>query len=127
MSERVGIAVNGVCPMGCGSTLTFIDGYVRCVKRECPRPTAATELLNLSADHVVVFDEFGFTVEHPARERILGTMHNCEAHAALRKLEEQPVPDGRYKMVKREHDPTSESVRSDSIGYGFEPVGETAQ
>lgn len=127
VNERIGIAVNGVCPMGCGDTLSFIDGDVRCVKRECPRPLAATELLNLSPDHVVTFGDLGYTVEHPSSERIEGTMHECEFHTALMGLEEAPMPNGRYRMVKRPHDPTSSSFRSDGLEYDFEPLGEEAE
>jgi hypothetical protein len=120
--------VNGFCPMGCGETL-WLDthGYVTCQNVECERPRAASELLALPADHFVTFDDFGFTVEHPMRERVLGTMPKCEVHAALRKLQGPPVPNGRYKVTKREHDATSESFRSGDIGYDFEPVGEAAQ
>lgn len=115
--------IHGECPMGCGATLVLSHGgHVVCGRKGCPRPVAASELLHLPTDHVAYIDAHHFTIEHPARERIEGTMHTCEFNLALQKLDGPPVPNGRYRMVKRDHDPTSQSRRSDDIGYDFERI-----
>jgi hypothetical protein len=89
--------VAGTCPMGCGSTLFMgAGGHVTCSLLGCPRPTAADELLHLPTEHVVIFDDRGWTLEHPARERVEGTMHGCAVHEALRELAGAPVRPGRY-------------------------------
>lgn len=89
--------VAGRCPMGCGATL-FVGagGHVTCSLLGCPRPTAADELLHLPTEHYVVFDEHGWTLEHPARERIEGAMHGCAVYEQLRALDGAPVRPGRY-------------------------------
>ena len=89
--------VAGQCPMGCGETLFLgSGGYITCSLIGCPHPAAASDLLHLPTDHFVVFDEDGFTLEHPARERVQGTMHNCPTHAQLRALKGAPMKPGRY-------------------------------
>lgn len=93
--------VKGYCPMGCGKTLFLGDGgYVTCSWIDCPRPTAATDVLELDHDHHVVFDAHTFTVEHPVRERIEGTMHGCDLHQAISRLAEPPMPPGRYRAAR---------------------------
>jgi hypothetical protein len=52
--------------------------------------------LHLPTEHFVVFDDQGWTLEHPARERVDGTMHGCPVHEQLRALEGAPVQHGRY-------------------------------
>jgi hypothetical protein len=89
--------VAGKCPMGCGETLFLGDGgHVTCSLLGCLRPSAGDELLHLPTEHYVVIDADGFTLEHPARERVEGTMHNCPTHSALRALDGAPMPPGRY-------------------------------
>lgn len=94
-----GQRVAGECPMGCGRTL-FLGhgGHVTCSLLGCPHPTAADELLHLPTEHYVVFDEQGWTLEHPARERIEGSMHGCAVHDAMRALTGAPVKPGRYMV-----------------------------
>jgi hypothetical protein len=93
--------VAGRCPMGCGETLFLgSGGHVTCSLDRCPRPTAVDELVHLDTEHYVVFDEAGWTLEHPARERIDGTMHGCEMHEALRALDGAPVRHGRYRLTR---------------------------
>lgn len=47
-----------------------------------------------------VFDELGFTVEHPLRERLeKGGMHGCALHQHLRRSKGAPVRPGRYRAV----------------------------
>lgn len=93
------IAVQGLCPMGCGRTLFLADGgHVTCSWHECPRPSAADELLHLDDRHVVTVDDVGFTVEHPTRERVEGSMHNCAVFQGLRALDGAPVKPGRYRV-----------------------------
>lgn len=89
--------IAGACPMGCGSTLFLGEGgHVTCSLLGCSRPGAADELLHLPTEHYVVFDEQGWTLEHPACERIEGTMHGCPMHEQVRALEGAPVRPGRY-------------------------------
>lgn len=92
--------VAGECPMGCGATLFLgSGGHVTCSLIGCPRPTAADELLHLTTDHAVIFDDHGWTVEHPARERLDGAMHLCALHQHLRSLDGAPVAPGRYRVA----------------------------
>ena len=89
--------VAGNCPMGCGSTLFLgSGGHITCSLISCPNPCAADGLLHLPTEHYVVFDEQGWTLEHPARERIEGSMHGCPVHEQLRALDGAPVRPGRY-------------------------------
>jgi hypothetical protein len=91
--------VAGACPRGCGETLFLAEGgHVTCALLGCPNPCAADELLHLPTEHYVVFDEQGWTLEHPARERIDGTMHGCSVHERLRALNGAPVKPGRYMV-----------------------------
>ena len=122
---RANATVAGHCPMGCGATLFLGDGgHVTCSLLGCPRPTAADELLHLDTEHYVVFDERSFTVEHPPRERIEGSMHECQLHLAIRELDGPPVAPGRYRATPHGVDGYSESFRSDAIGWEFERIEE---
>ena len=93
--------VAGKCPMGCGETLILgTGGHVTCSYLGCPRPAAPDELLHLHDDHVMEVGERSFTIEHPTRERLVGTMHECPAHSWARKLPGPAVRPGRYRMVE---------------------------
>jgi hypothetical protein len=85
--------------MGCGETLFLGDGgHVTCSLLGCPNPCAADKLLHLHTDHVVTFDKDGFVLEHPTRERVEGTMHDCPIHGYLRGLDAAPMRPGRYRV-----------------------------
>jgi hypothetical protein len=84
---------------------------------------AASELLNLSPEHFVTFDERGFTIEHPIRERIEGSMPDCPLLADLRAAEGPPVPPGRYLVTPRQRDLASEAFRSGVLAWNFTRVG----
>jgi hypothetical protein len=97
----VDVKVAGFCPYGCGDTLFLGDGgHVTCSLLGCPNPTGVDELLHLDHEHYVTFDEDGFTVEHPLRERINGTMHGCPLHSYLQTLDGAPMKPGRYRVVE---------------------------
>lgn len=66
---------------------------------------------DVDTEHAVVFDEHGFTVEHPARERVDGSMHLCPLHQYLRELSRVPVVPGHYRAVARA-----------AGGWDFEPL-----
>lgn len=91
--------VQGHCPMGCGETLFLgSGGYVTCSWFSCPRPDAASLLLEQTeTDHVVEFaDDDTFTIMHPLRERLEGELMACPLHAYLVGLVGPPVAAGRY-------------------------------
>lgn len=105
-------AVRGYCPMGCGETLNRIDQQVICTADECPRPTAAKEILSdTETEHVVEFTMTGFTIRHPLRERLDDGLLRCELHRYLAALDGPPQVQGRYR-----------SGRSAS-GWAFERLG----
>lgn len=101
------------CPM-CGGELevqpVFDDdtscdhGELSCLSVACKRPRAASELLtDPEIEHIVVFDEQGFTIQHPLRERMDGDLFNlftCGLHAHLRALDGPPDPIGRYRAAE---------------------------
>lgn len=91
--------VDGYCPMGCGRTL-FLGGggLVTCSFIRCPRPDAVADLLaDKETEHVVGFDEDGFTIRHPLRERLDDAVMTCELHAYIAGLDGPPVRPGRYR------------------------------
>lgn len=100
MSDQVGHPkVKGCCPMGCGDTLFLgTGGYVTCSLIGCPDPSAASEILeDPETEHIVVFDEKGFTVQHPLRERLAGELFDCPLHEYCRRFDGPPVVAGRYR------------------------------
>lgn len=91
--------VRGFCPMGCGETLYLDDDHVMCGYQLCPRPGAAGEILaEPLADHVVIFDEVGFTIRHPLRERLDGQLEDCELHGWCLSRGSPPVAPGKYRV-----------------------------
>ncbi|MCU1679246.1 MAG: hypothetical protein JWM93_4004 [Frankiales bacterium] len=115
------IDIHGYCPMGCGTTLSAgASGRISCVDIDCPRPYAVDELLSApETEHVVEFGESTFTVQHPLRERLDGSLFACPVHSAIAALDGPPVPPGRYRATPTPIDPVSHSVRSDSTGYDW--------
>lgn len=116
--------VAGFCPYGCGETLHTADGgHIVCNGQDCPNPTAVDKLLHMPHEHIVIFTEQGFTIEHTLSERIEQSMAECPLMEALHTLGEMPVSaPGRYLAVKHQPDGYSESYRSDSIGWDFIPT-----
>lgn len=95
--------VMGFCPMGCGATLFLGEGgHVTCSFVECPAPDAVDRLLaDRDTEHIVRFDEQGFSMQHPLRERLDGALLDCTLHARLRAEPEMPVPEpGVYRVVE---------------------------
>jgi len=91
--------VQGYCPMGCGEMLFLGEGgHVTCSKLDCSNPAAVDEILGDSETlHVVVFDEEGFSIQHPLKERLEGELFDCGLHAYLRGLGGPPARPGRYR------------------------------
>lgn len=131
-------SVQGVCP-ACGNRTLFrgAGGHITCSWvgspragiAGCPDPCAADTLLSAEhahTDHIVTFTDYGFTVQHPLRERIAGTMESCSLHQELsRDLAGPPEQGaGSYRVVRRPVDGYSESYRSPGSlsGWSLEPV-----
>lgn len=91
--------IQGWCPMGCGETLTATDdGYITCSHIDCPAPAAAGDILDgRETEHIVVFNEVGFTVRHPLRERLDDSLMHCDLHEYVSLLDGPPVRPGRYR------------------------------
>jgi hypothetical protein len=98
-----GPEVRGHCPMGCGETLFLgSGGYVTCARVECPRPDAASGILEeRETEHIVVSEEDSFSVAHPLKERLEDTLFDCPLHLYLRGLDAAPVGPGRYRVRDR--------------------------
>lgn len=96
------VKVRGFCPMGCGETL-FVgeDGCVTCADIDCPASGAVTTLLeDFETEHIVLFDEDGFSIQHPPRERLNGELFDCALHSRLRAQDEMPVEEeGLYRVI----------------------------
>lgn len=95
--------VAGFCPMGCGETLQLaelVGGQVVCLDENCPRPTAAAELLaDRETDHIVELGETEFTVRHPLRERLDDALMECSLHRRIAGLFVPAADPGRYRVV----------------------------
>ena len=64
--------VLGYCPMGCGQTLEYDSStlYILCRDTNCPNNAVVTKiLLDPETNHLVTFDEMGWSAIHPLRER----------------------------------------------------------
>ena len=71
-----------------------------CRREGCPRPGAVSEIIaDPEFEHVVTFEDTGFTVRHPLRERLDDEMFRCTVHGYLAQLTAPPVPNGRYRMA----------------------------
>lgn len=76
--------------------------------------------------HVVFLGRTGFHLAHtePERDDLEMDLESCELHQWLASDDpttlDIPPQIGLYKVTKREHDPTSESFRSDHCPYDFE-------
>lgn len=95
-----GTGVPGYCPMGCGQTLFRASGgYITCRYLECPRPDAMSSILeDQEHEHLVTFDEKGFTVRHPLRERLDEQLMSCDLHRFCADLSGPPAQLGTYRV-----------------------------
>lgn len=114
--------LHGYCPMGCGETLFLSDGgHVECSNVDCPRCDAVDTILAESeTEHVAVFDDEGFALQHPLRERVEGELFKCDIHQRLRAIGGAPVTPGRYRVTVHEPDAYSESYRPGTGGLDYE-------
>jgi hypothetical protein len=96
--------VKGHCPMGCGETLFVASGgYLTCSYVTCPRPDAVATLLeDRETEHVVVFDNDGWTVRHPLRERLDDALLICRIHNDIDQLRGPPAQLGTYRAWKQD-------------------------
>lgn len=76
-------------------------------------------------EHVVYVGEHHFVMAHTDEERATINLEDCELHRWMEEREFAPAGPGyAYRVVKRPHDPTSESFRSDgSDSWVFERLG----
>lgn len=108
------------CP-ACGSTLAILtldDGpELLCNSFECPRPTAAAEILaDREVDHIATLDEHGFTLRHPLAERLDGALLDCSLHDHLTEYghlyaEGHDLAPARIGRFRIEWDPAREWLR----------------
>lgn len=100
------LQVAGWCP-ACGGHSLFLaqGGYVTCSRDDCPRPDAAADILGeQETEHIVVFDDDGFTVKHPLRERLDDALLTCDLHRHCARLSGPPVRPGRYRATANADD-----------------------
>jgi hypothetical protein len=90
--------------------------------------TTLQDRLGLRDTHVVWLGQQDYTIAHTDAERESSTpLDQCSLHAWLG--ENGPPPDLElncwYLVVPREHDPYSESFRSDARPWDFELLADT--
>jgi hypothetical protein len=117
------VDVTGWCPMGCGRTLHLNSesGMIACLNKACPSPLAVTKLI--SADrpfHLVKISRKDFSVEHPLKERAIGSLFDCSLVTWLEALDRAPVSAGFYRVS--EVDPSITDLSEDEVtldGWSF--------
>lgn len=89
MGERLLLeAAHGIapaCPV-CNHELAYTKshGELTCTWSDCPRPTAATELLSEGeTEHLITLTTDGYTIKHPIRERLDDALLNCPLAAYI--------------------------------------------
>lgn len=94
------VDIEGHCPMGCGKTLFVgVSGRITCGYVQCPRPNAVDKLLaDREIEHLVTFDEQGFTIRHPLRERLDEQLMTCDLHKLCASLPGPPPQLGTYRV-----------------------------
>lgn len=100
--------VAGYCPMGCGETLFLgSGGAITCSYMECPAPDAVHRILaDPEHEHIARFDQAGFSLQHPLRERLDGALFDCRLHGEMRDFAEMPVPEeGTYRVLEHPNAP----------------------
>lgn len=119
------IDVLGYCPMGCGKTLHLNpdSGMIACLNKSCPSPLAVTKLIGAdSTSHLVKIERTGWTLEHPLKERVTGSLFDCSLADWLEHLDRAPVSSGLYRVT--EVDPSIENLDEDASvdGWTFRKV-----
>lgn len=98
------VDVAGSCP-ACGKESLMVGegGRLTCRRLDCPRPTAADEILDdgLGRDHKVTLGEIGFTMLHPLIERLDDGLEGCQLHRWLTLQDETPMDPGTYRVEDR--------------------------
>lgn len=104
--------VRGYCPVGCGKSLHLTgDGSIVCLSRDCPEPDAAQKiLLDSETEHIALFEEETFTIQHPLRDR-LGDLFSCTVHTLVSALPGPPEgKTGKYRVRVADGDLILESL-----------------
>lgn len=88
--------------MGCGETLFLGEGgYVTCSLVGCPRPTAASEILeDGETEHVVQIEGVNWHLRHPLKERLDDAMFTCKVAHSIAVRGGPSVEPGRYRVVR---------------------------
>jgi hypothetical protein len=97
------VRIGGFCPMGCGPELglevALDHGRIECQNPLCPRPTAAQEILcQEHPDHIVHLSRNGWSITHPAKERLDDELSRCGLNVWLNRWRELPYGPGRYRV-----------------------------
>lgn len=98
------IPIEGFCPFGCGETLRAewnIVGRAEivCVGPFCQDRHGVTRLLKEDeTEHIAHCHEEAFTIQHPLKERLDGTLFDCKLHQSMR--DELGPPGGREGVYR---------------------------
>lgn len=119
-----GSQVAGHCPMGCGQTLRHRPntGRIACTAGDCPRPLAITELLAAPpvTEHLINYDDVGWTIQHPLHERLDGSLMGCEATEIA-----DGLPEDGYGTYRATYEPDEDVWDLELVGPPAAP--ETAR
>lgn len=88
------------CPACGGESLHLMQsGLILCLAEGCPSPDAAQQILSeRETEHIVQFDEHGWNMIHPLRDR-LGDLLGCPVHEAVNRLPGPPAGIiGKYRV-----------------------------
>lgn len=92
------------CP-ACGASALIVGagGYLTCGLIGCPDPGLIDRLLSdpFAREHVVTFDDDGWSVQHPLAERG-ENLAACGLHSFCAGLAGPPVRPGRYVADRRD-------------------------
>lgn len=94
--------VQGFCPYGHGETLYLTgDGRIKCSDPDCERPFAVNQILaNPETGHLVFFGgKTHWSVIHPVRENLDGSIATCTLGDYLASLNGDPMPQGQYRAI----------------------------
>lgn len=115
--------VMGYCPVCGRETLRLTDtGYLWCAGEDCDQPFAAREVLaDPETEHVVHFEDDGYQVKHPLRERIGDALLTCRViehintQLHITGISVRP-PGGLWRVTYRE------TPEGDAVGWQWEAL-----